>query len=78
MVNQTELLEEVPDTLSLSDTLRLLVEELHGCAATLRETHELIAPQLDELERRYPNAAQARAPRDGQRSLGSAQGRDPA
>jgi len=82
MTNQVEMqsdpLEDKPDSLTLSETLQLLVEELHGCAATLRETHELVAPQLDELERRYPNAALMRAPKDGQRGLGSAQGRDSA
>lgn len=70
--------EELPDGYALSETLRLLVAELHGCAATLRETHNLIAPQLDELERRYPNALALRTPDDGQGSLGGAQGRDPA
>lgn len=82
MTNQVELqsdpLDDTSDSLTLSETLRLLVEELHGCAATLRETHELVAPQLDELERRYPNAVLMRAPKDGQRGLGSAQGRDTA
>ncbi len=48
--------ETVPKDLTLSDTLRLLAEELANCTETLRETHNLIAPQLEELERLYPNA----------------------
>jgi hypothetical protein len=64
-----------PEDLTLSETLRLLAEELTNCTDTLRETHNLIAPQLEELERRYPNAVTLS---DDQRSLGRAQGRDSA
>lgn len=70
--------DETPDNATVSETLRLLVQELNDCAETLRETHDLISPQLDELERRYPNAVARRMARDGQGSLGSTQGSDPA
>lgn len=48
--------ENQPDNLTLSETLHLLVKELTQCAETLRETHELVSPQLEELEKRYPSA----------------------
>ena len=75
MVRKLDIEGAIPEDLSLSETLRLLAEELTNCTDTLRETHNLIAPQLEELERRYPNAV---TPSDDQRSLGRAQGRDPA
>jgi len=67
--------DAVPEDITLAETLRLLAEELTHCTETLRETHHLIAPQLEELERRYPHAI---APSDDQRSLGRAQSSDSA
>jgi hypothetical protein len=75
MIKKLDLNGAAPEDLTLSETLRLLAEELTNCTDTLRETHNLIAPQLEELERRYPNAV---IRSDDQRSLGRAQGRDPA
>jgi hypothetical protein len=75
MIKKVNLEGAVPDDLTLAETLRLLAEELTNCTRTLRETHNLIAPQLEELERRYPKAVM---PSDAQRSLGRAQGRDSA
>ncbi len=67
--------EALPTDLTLSETLHLLVKELTQCAETLRETHELVAPQLAELEKRYPNA---HAYNDDKRSLGRASSSHPA
>jgi hypothetical protein len=53
----------------------MLVTELSQCAETLRETHELVAPQLEELEQRYPNAL---TKHNDQRSLGRASSSHPA
>ena len=75
MISKLDLDSAAPEDLTLTETLRLLAEELTHCTDTLRETHDLIAPQLEELERRYPHAAK---PSDDQRSLGRAQGRRPA
>ena len=75
MIRKSDLEGALPEDITLSETLRLLAEELTNCTDTLRETHNLIAPQLEELERRYPNAVRLS---DDQRSLGRAQGRDPA
>jgi len=72
MTRKLEIQDAVPEDLSLSETLRLLAEELTNCTDTLRETHNLIAPQLEELEKRYPNAVTSS---DDQGSLGRAQGR---
>jgi hypothetical protein len=43
----------VPQEASLGDALRRLADELNRCSQTLRETHNLVSPQLDELERKY-------------------------
>ncbi len=43
----------VPQETSLADALRRLADELNHCTDTLRETHDLVAPQLDELERKH-------------------------
>ena len=67
--------DELPADLTLSETLQMLVRELTHCAETLRETHEIVAPQLAELERRYPNAPRIS---DDQRSLGRASSSYPA
>ncbi len=67
--------DELPADLTLSETLQMLVRELTHCAETLRETHEIVAPQLAELERRYPSAP---LPSDDQRSLGRASSSYPA
>lgn len=75
MIRKSDLKGALPEDITLSETLRLLAEELTNCTDTLRETHNLIAPQLDELERRYPNAVRLS---DDQRSLGRAQSCDPA
>jgi hypothetical protein len=75
MIRKLEIEGAVPEDVTLSETLRLLAEELTNCTDTLRETHNLVAPQLEELERRYPNAVK---PSNDQRSLGRAQSRDPA
>ena len=69
------LLDDFPANLTLSETLQKLVRELSHCVETLRETHELVAPQLAELEQRYPNA---RTKCDDQRSLGRASSSHPA
>lgn len=55
------LLDDFPADLTLSETLQKLVRELSHCVETLRETHELVAPQLTELEERYPNALTKRS-----------------
>jgi hypothetical protein len=68
-------LNDLPADLTLSETLHKLVQELSHCVETLRETHELVAPQLAELEQRYPHA---RTKRDDQRSLGRASSSYPA
>ncbi len=44
----------IPQDASLADTLHRLAEALNHCAHTLRETHDLVAPQLDELEKPDP------------------------
>ncbi len=67
--------ENLPVNLTLSDALLMLVTELSQCAETLRETHELVAPQLEELEKRYPNAL---TKSNDQRSLGRASSSHPA
>ncbi len=67
--------EEMPVNLTLSDALMMLVTELSHCAETLRETHELVSPQLEELEKRYPNAL---TKYNDQRSLGRASSSNPA
>ena len=67
--------DELPDGLTLSETLQMLVRELTHCAETLRETHEIVSPQLAELEQRYPRLG---ATRDDQRSLGRASSSYPA
>ena len=67
--------EELPINLTLSDALMMLVTELSQCAETLRETHEMVAPQLEELEKRYPNAL---TKNHDQRSLGRASSSNPA
>jgi hypothetical protein len=64
-----DLPDDLPADRTLTETLQMLVRELTHCAETLRETHELVAPQLAELERRYPTAA---ANSDDERSLGRA------
>jgi hypothetical protein len=69
------LLDDFPEDLTLSDTLQRLVRELSHCVETLRETHELVAPQLAELEQRYPNAL---TQSNDQRSLGRASSSHPA
>ena len=69
------LLDDFPADLTLSETLQKLVRELSLCVETLRETHELVAPQLAELEQRYPNAL---TKRDDQRSMGRASSSYPA
>jgi hypothetical protein len=67
------LLDDFPEDLTISDTLQKLVRELLQCVEALRETHELVAPQLAELEERYPNALTKRPHQnDDQRSLGRA------
>lgn len=67
--------EDFPVDLTLSETLQMLVRELTHCAETLRETHELVSPQLAELERRYPIIL---TKSDDQRSLGRASSSYPA
>ncbi len=69
------LLDDFPADITLSETLQKLVRELSNCVETLRETHELVAPQLAELEQRYPNAL---TKPDDQRSLGRASSSHPA
>ncbi len=69
------LLDDFPEDLTISDTLQKLVRELLHCVETLRETHELVAPQLAELEQRYPNAL---TKYNDQRSLGRASSSYPA
>jgi hypothetical protein len=69
------LLDDFPEDLTLSETLQKLVRELSHCVETLRETHEIVSPQLAELEKRYPNAL---TKRDDQRSLGRASSSHPA
>ncbi|MBS1808569.1 MAG: hypothetical protein JST84_10300 [Acidobacteria bacterium] len=71
----SDLPEDLPTDLTLSETLQMLVRELTHCAETLRETHEIVSPQLVELERRYP---MARTKSDDQRSLGRASSSYPA
>lgn len=67
--------DELPADLTLSETLQMLVRELTHCAETLRETHEIVSPQLAELERRYPRVGTTS---DDQRSLGRASSSYPA
>ena len=69
------LTEELPTDLTLSETLQMLVRELTHCAETLRETHEIVSPQLAELERRYP---MARTQHNDQRGMGRASSSYPA
>ena len=56
MLSKRSLESIIPQEMSLADTLRRLAEELNHCSHTLRETHSLVAPQLDELEKLYPKA----------------------
>lgn len=73
------LLDDFPEDLTLSETLQKLVRELSQCVETLRETHELVSPQLAELEQRYPNALTNRQyQNDDQRSMGRASSSHPA
>jgi hypothetical protein len=73
------LLDDFPEDLTLSETLQKLVRELSHCVETLRETHEMVSPQLAELEKRYPNALTKRPQQtDDQRSLGRASSSHPA
>ncbi|MFN7927264.1 MAG: hypothetical protein U0Y68_04850 [Blastocatellia bacterium] len=67
--------DELPEGLTLTETLQMLVRELTHCAETLRETHEIVAPQLAELEQRYPRLGPTH---DDQRSLGRASSSYPA
>jgi hypothetical protein len=69
------LLDDFPEDMTLSETLQKLVRELSHCVETLRETHELVAPQLTELEQRYSNSL---TKHDDQRSLGRASSSHPA
>lgn len=71
----SSLSDELPADLTLSETLQMLVRELTHCAETLRETHEIVSPQLAELERRYPSAFMTS---DDQRGLGRASSSYPA
>lgn len=75
METQKDSLANSPTELTLSETLQLLVKELTQCAETLRKTHELVAPQLAELEKRYPNAL---AGDNDKRSMGSPTSSNPA
>jgi hypothetical protein len=70
--------DDLPDGLTLSETLQMLVRELTHCAETLRETHEIVAPQLAELEQRYPRLGTTSPTHDDQRSLGRASSSYPA
>jgi hypothetical protein len=42
---------------SLPEVLQRLAEELTQCTETLRKTHELVSPQLETLEKRFPDFA---------------------
>jgi hypothetical protein len=53
MLGQRSPENTVPQETSLADALRRLADELNRCSQTLRETHDLVSPQLDELERKY-------------------------
>lgn len=57
MLSKRSLENSIPQELSLADALRSLAEELNHCSQTLRETHQLVAPQLDELEQHLGKAA---------------------
>lgn len=71
--------DDFPEDLTLSETLQKLVSELSQCVETLRETHELVSPQLAELEQQYPNALTKRQyQNDDQRSMGRASSSHPA
>lgn len=53
MLSQRSLENIGPQETSLADALRRLADELNHCTETLRETHDLVAPQLDELEKKH-------------------------
>lgn len=57
MLSKRILENMIPQELSLADTLRRLAEELNQCSNTLRDTHDLVSPQLDEFERQHAGTA---------------------
>ncbi len=65
MLSQQSLENIIPQDTSLVDALHRLAEELNHCSHTLRETHDLVAPQLDELEKhhtRFPTTSGSEQP----------------
>lgn len=57
MLSQRSLENIIPQELSLADTLHRLAEELNRCSSTLRETHELVSPELEEIEQQQTGKA---------------------